>query len=150
MFYSYSTSTRNTNLLNNNAALYCLQHDRHQSCSASTLARPKTANVCRMVYWVWRIKNVILISIFLLKFIICFQNTLFLVGITWSETPIRLLENLSSIGSLLYDLMKIKQAQFKSNKTDENIESLKADGLASNLSSHDFKNFWKGINKSSK
>ena len=38
---------------------------------------------------------------FLLKFIIRFQNTLFLVGATWSGTPIRLLENLTSSGGLL-------------------------------------------------
>ena len=47
----------------------------------------------------------------------------------------------------LYDLMKIKRAQFKRNKRhcEKNAESLKAERLASNLSSHDFKNFWKGI-----
>ena len=43
--------------------------------------------------------------------------------------------------------MKIKRAQFKRNKRhcEKNAESLKAERLASNLSSHDFKNFWKGI-----
>ena len=47
----------------------------------------------------------------------------------------------------LYDLMKIKRAQFKRNKRhcEKNAESLKDERLASNLSSHDFKNFWKGI-----
>ena len=46
----------------------------------------------------------------------------------------------------LYDLMKTKRAQFKGNKRhcEKNAESLKAERLASNLSSHDFKNFWKG------
>ena len=43
--------------------------------------------------------------------------------------------------------MKIKRAQFKRNKRhcEKNAESLKVERLASNLSSHDFKNFWKGI-----
>ena len=49
----------------------------------------------------------------------------------------------------LYDLMKIKQAQFKRNKTEKNTESLKAKGLASNLSSRDFKKLL-GRHKTSK
>ena len=45
--------------------------------------------------------------------------------------------------------MKIKRAQFKHNKRhcEKNAESLKAEQHTSNLSSHDFRNFWKGIKR---
>ena len=60
----------------------------------------------------------------LLKRITHPENSMFLVGTTWSETLITLPEKLfliwRSAGSPrhgpLYDLMKIKRAQFKRNK----------------------------------